>query len=57
MRPIQVQPKYYTVQEALVVLGVSDPTLRRYLKDGKIPYKQYGNTNRILIPREAIDNL
>lgn len=57
MNQVHVQPQYYTVQEAIVVLGISDQTLRRYLKDGKIPYRQYGSANRILIPREAIDSL
>ncbi len=50
-----IQPQYYTLQEALVVLRVSDSTLRRYLKSGKIPYKQYGNSRKILIPKTAIE--
>lgn len=51
----KIQSMYYTFQQAIVVLGISDSTMRRYLKDKKIPYKQYGDNRKILIPRNAIN--
>lgn len=51
----QVIPQYYTFQETLVALGICDATLRNYIKQGKIPYKQYGRGGKILIPKSAVD--
>lgn len=51
----RITPQYYTFQETLVALGICDATLRNYIKQGKIPYKQYGRGGKILIPKSAVD--
>lgn len=51
-RPV---PQYYTIQEAIVILGVSDRTMRNYIKAGKIKARQYGSGGRILIPKSEVD--
>lgn len=48
-------PQYYTIQEAIVILGLSDRTIRNYIRDGKIKARQYGAGGRILIPKSEVD--
>ena len=41
--------EWYTIKEALGILGVSDKTLRRWIADGKIPHKKDGRKYLVFI--------
>lgn len=45
-----------TVKEAAYELDVSDRTLRRWIDCGKIDARDVGPTNRVRIPREAVED-
>lgn len=48
------EPLYYSVEEAARILGVSEETVRRWCRRGKIPgVKRFGR--EFLIPRTSID--
>ncbi len=48
------EPLYYTVEEVARILGVDEETVRRWLRQGKIPgVKRFGREYRI--PKTSID--
>lgn len=50
------QPDYIFVEEFVERSGLSLVTVRRYIRDGKIPYIQPGGPrSRILIPRDVLE--
>ena len=50
--------RYLSVQEFKQVSGLSLATIRRYLKSGKLPFRQLsGPRSRVLIPMDALDIL
>lgn len=46
---------FLNIREAATLLGVSERTFYRLLKDGIVPYRKLGN--RTIIKRSAINNL
>lgn len=48
-------PVFINVNETCKIMGVSQSSLIRYMKNGKIPFVKIGR--RTLIPREAIEIL
>jgi excisionase family DNA binding protein len=48
------EPQYYSVEEAARILGVDEETIRRWIRQDKIPgVKRFGREYRI--PRTSID--
>jgi len=48
--------RYLSVEEFARYSGLSLATVRRYLKSGKLPYRQpAGPRSRVLIPLDALD--
>jgi excisionase family DNA binding protein len=46
-------PLVYTAEEAGTVLGVSEDTVRRWVRAGHLP--RLPHTDRLLIPRKAVE--
>ncbi len=40
------KPKWYSIREAAEYLDVGDPTLYRWMRDGKITYRKVGDSTR-----------
>jgi excisionase family DNA binding protein len=50
-----VEAEYLSVQEFVAYSSLSIATVRRRLKEGKLPHLQFGGKgHRILIPRDAL---
>lgn len=47
--------KWYSVKEAAEFLDVGEPTLYRWMRDGKITYRKVGGTTRFL--REDLEDM
>jgi len=41
-----VKPKWYSIREAAEYLDVGEPTLYRWMRDGKITYRKVGDSTR-----------
>jgi len=52
---IELQRQTLSIKEAATVLGLSSRTVRRRVKDGRIPYLQMGR--RVLILRGVLDGM
>ena len=48
-------PKMLTVEEVATALHLSDQTVWRYVRDGKLPASKIGR--RYLIPENAVDEM
>jgi excisionase family DNA binding protein len=44
-------PKLVTVAEAAIRLGVSEVTIRRHVRSGRLPYKRFGRSIRVDLSR------
>ena len=52
------QRKFLSVEDFVVQTGISDATVRRWLKRGKLPHVQpAGRHSRILIPADALERM
>jgi excisionase family DNA binding protein len=51
--PNPATPRYYTVGEAAEYLGVSEPTVFRWMRDGLLSFYKIGNATRFT--REGLD--
>lgn len=52
------QPEYLTVEEFAALTPVSAQTIRRYIKNGQLPYLQpAGRGGNIMIRRDALDQM
>ena len=47
-------PGWYTIKEAAKYLSIGEPTLYRWMRDGKITYRKVGDSTRFL--REDLDS-
>lgn len=47
---------YLTVKEAAYELGRSEKTVRRWVDEGKIEAYEVGPTNRVRLPRDAVED-
>jgi excisionase family DNA binding protein len=47
------KPRWYSIKEAAEYLDVGEPTLYRWMKDGKLTYRKVGDSTRFL--REDLD--
>jgi excisionase family DNA binding protein len=47
------RPKWYSIQEAAAYLEIGEPTLYRWMRDGKITYRKVGDSTRFW--REDLD--
>jgi excisionase family DNA binding protein len=54
MKP-QLPPRVYSITEVARILGVSRPTVYRYIRDGAMPVLTIGK--KMLVPRAYIDGL
>jgi excisionase family DNA binding protein len=53
-----VEPRFLTVAQAATTLGVSGPTIRRWVKDGHLLGVQVGGTDGVLrIPEAELERL
>jgi excisionase family DNA binding protein len=41
-------PKWYSIKEAAKYLSIGEPTLYRWMRDGKITYRKIGDSTRFL---------
>jgi excisionase family DNA binding protein len=48
-------PKWYSIKEAAEYLNVGEPTLYRWIRDGRITYRKVGDSTRFL--REDLDGV
>jgi excisionase family DNA binding protein len=48
------QPKWYSIKEAAKYLSIGEPTLYRWMRDGKITYRKIGDSTRFL--QEDLDD-
>jgi excisionase family DNA binding protein len=62
MKPIETNPneiaktaKWYSIQQAAEYLDVGEPTLYRWMRDGKITYRKVGDSTRFW--REDLDSV
>src|SRR5436189_974060 len=44
--PIAAKPKWYSIREAADYLDVGEPTLYRWMREGKITYRKVGDSTR-----------
>ena len=44
--PLPTKVKWYSIQEAAEYLDVGEPTLYRWMRDGKITYRKVGDSTR-----------
>jgi len=47
-------PAWYTIKEAAEYLGVTEPTIYRWMRDGSITYRKIGDSTRFL--QEDLDS-
>src|SRR6266478_9072081 len=52
--PKNENPRWYTIKEAAEYLGVTDPTIYRWMRDKLITYRKIGDSTRFL--QEDLDN-
>jgi excisionase family DNA binding protein len=53
-----VEPRFLSVAQAAAALGVSGPTIRRWVKDGHLVGVQVGGADGVLrIPEAELDRL
>ena len=45
----KVKSKWFTIKEAAQYLSIGEPTLYRWMRDGKITYRKVGDSTRFLI--------
>jgi excisionase family DNA binding protein len=58
MADIRQLPKLtYSTREVAVMLGVSQPTVDRLVRDGVLPSVDLGSTRRTLVPAWAVEQL
>jgi excisionase family DNA binding protein len=56
--PMRTEPRFLTVGQAAAALGVSDPTIRRWVKDGHLVAVQIGGADGVLrIPDTELERL
>jgi excisionase family DNA binding protein len=56
--PTSVEPRFLTVAQAAVALGVSGPTIRQWAKDGHLVAVQIGGADGVLrIPETELERL
>jgi excisionase family DNA binding protein len=56
--PTSTQPRFLTVAQAAVALGVSGPTIRRWVRDGHLVGVQIGGPDGVLrIPEAELERL
>lgn len=48
-------PKWFSIKEAAEYLSISEPTLYRWMQDGKITYRKVGDSTRFL--KEDLDSV
>jgi len=41
-------PRWYTIKEAAEYLGVTEPTIYRWMRDGQMTYRKIGDSTRFL---------
>ncbi len=46
--PGSTKPRWYTIKEAAEYLGVAEPTIYRWMRDGSITYRKIGDSTRFL---------
>jgi len=51
------EPDFLSVRDFCSLSGLSAATVRRYLRDGKLPHVQVTERHRILIPRNALQSI
>jgi excisionase family DNA binding protein len=44
--PVVTRPKWYSIREAAEFLDVGEPTLYRWMREGKITYRKVGDSTR-----------
>ena len=49
------KPKWYSIQEAAAYLEIGEPTLYRWMKEGKITYRKVGDSTRFW--KEDLDSV
>ena len=55
---MRTEPRFLTVAQAAVALGVSAPTIRRWVKDGHLVAVQIGGPDGVLrIPEAELERL
>jgi excisionase family DNA binding protein len=42
--PLPTKPKWFSIKEAAEYLDVGEPTLFRWMRDGKITYRKVGDS-------------
>ena len=43
-----LNPRWYTIKEAADYLGVTEPTIYRWMRDGQMTYRKIGDSTRFL---------
>ncbi len=51
---VKERSKWYTIKEAAKYLSIGEPTLYRWMRDGKITFRKIGDSTRFL--REDLDS-
>jgi excisionase family DNA binding protein len=55
---MRTEPRFLSVSETAVALGVSGPTIRRWVRDGHLLGVQVGGTDGVLrIPETELERL
>ncbi len=48
LKPADNTPRWFTIKEAANYLSIGEPTLYRWMRDGKITYRKIGDSTRFL---------
>jgi excisionase family DNA binding protein len=48
LQPINDDPRWFTIKAAAKYLSIGEPTLYRWMRDGKITYRKIGDSTRFL---------
>jgi len=56
--PMRTEPRFLTVAQAAVALGVSGPTIRRWISEGRLGAIQVGGPDGVLrVPEAELERL